>query len=208
MNDVLKIAFVGAPQSGKSSLIEYLRNYLKDDFQVVIADEPPTILLKVGLDPASGVISSLDFQGECLKEYTRVYKRIENYLPRLKKSNKPVIILMDTLPSIGWSYLTDTSDMKSWIDLYNGFSEDFEGFTPDIIFNCELLHGEFSISGNAVRRDLDIEYVLSIEDKINRTYSSSVLLSNDLSIEERASFVSDYVHNLERGDGLWKTKKL
>ena len=33
MNNVLKVGVVGAPQSGKTSLIEYLRNYLKEDYQ-------------------------------------------------------------------------------------------------------------------------------------------------------------------------------
>lgn len=208
MNDVLKVAFVGAPQSGKSSLIEYLRNLLKDRYQVVIADEPPTILLKVGLDPASGVVSGLEFQAECLKEYVRVYERINGYLPRLCSLDKPVIVLMDTLPSIGCSYLTNDLDMQTWLGMYNEKKEFFSDYQPDIIFNCELLQGEFSIHGNAVRRDLDVDYVLTIEEKIDALYPDSVLLSNELSIEERAGQVVDTIEQLRKGENSWKTRIL
>nr|DAW53632.1 MAG TPA: ATPase [Caudoviricetes sp.] len=197
---MLKIGFVGAPQSGKSSLIEYLRNLLKDEYQVVIADEPPTILLKVGLDPASGVISSLDFQKECLLEYHNVYERISKYSSVYSNSDKPTIVLMDTLPEIGKCYLND-EETKVWEEHYNLFWRNnvvFETFKPDIIFNLELLQGEFSTKGNAVRRDLDVEYILSIDEKICNTYPSAIRLANDIGIEERANEVADIIDSALR----------
>ena len=199
---MLKIGFVGAPQSGKSSLVECLRNLLKDEYQVVIADEPPTILLKVGLDPASGIISSLDFQKECLLEYHNVYERISKYSSIYSNSDKPTIILMDTLPEIGKSYLND-EETKAWEEFYNRFWKNnviFETYKPDIIFNLELLHGEFSTNGNAVRRDLDIDYVFSIDEKINVLYPEAIHLSNDLDLMERANEVVEIISKLNLKD--------
>lgn len=196
MNKILKVGFVGAPQSGKSSLIEYLRNILKDDYQVIIADEPPTILLKIGLDPASGVISSLDFQKECLREYYNVYERISRYSSVYSNCNKPIVILMDTLPKIGRCYLDEIEAYK-WDEYYNDFwrfNTLFGTYEPDIIFNLELLHGEFSTKGNAVRRDLDVDYILTIDDNVYKTYPSAIRLSNNLSIEERANEVSEIIY--------------
>lgn len=196
-NKILRIGIVGAPQSGKTSLIEYLRNALKKDYQVIIAEEPPTVLLKAGLNPPYN-ISGLDFQKECLDEYCNVYNRIDKYMGTFKEIDKPIVILYDTLPEIGQCYLKGKNNegLDEWQLKYDSVSSIFKDHSPDKTYILELLQGEFSIKGNAVRRDLEVQKVLSVEDKILKTFEGATILSNTYSVEERAndiiSFIDDY----------------
>ena len=71
---------------------------------------------------------SLDFQLECLKEYRRIYKRIDLFLD-IVTHKKPVVILYDTIPEIGQTYLKnkDITDYKVWKAFYDKYlNEIFE----------------------------------------------------------------------------------
>ena len=195
-NRILRIGIVGAPQSGKTSLIEYLRNYLKKDYQVIIAEEPPTVLLKAGLNPPHN-ISGLDFQKECLDEYCNVYNRIDKYMGVFKEIDKPIIILYDTLPEIGQCYLKGKNNegISEWQDKYNSVSAIFKDHTPDKIYVLEMLQGEFSTKGNAVRRELEVQKVLSVEEKILQIFEGATFISNNYSIEERAGEINEYIED-------------
>lgn len=197
MKDIIKIAFVGGPQSGKTSLIEYLRNYLKTDYDVIIAEEAPTVWLKAGLNPPYN-ITGLDFQLECLKEYRRIYKRIDLFLD-IVTHKKPVVILYDTIPEIGQTYLKnkDITDYKIWKAFYDKYSSypEFKTHKPDIVYNCELLQSSYSPAGNVVRRELETQKVLSVSEKINKILPEAILLSNKDSIEERALVIINYIEN-------------
>lgn len=192
---ILKIGFVGGPQSGKTSLIEYLRNYLKVDYHVIIAEEAPTVCLRAGLNPPYN-ITSLDFQKECLKEYRRIYERLDEYLSNYS-INKPVIILFDTLPQIGCTYLknNDNKSYRIWKEYLDAFleSELSKKYQPDKVYNLELLQSAYSPEGNAVRRVLDTNKVISISEKIDDIFPEAETLCNYLSLEERASTVIDYI---------------
>lgn len=195
MNNVLKVGVVGAPQSGKTSLIEYLRNYLKEDYQVIIAEEVPTRLLKAGLNPPYN-LSGLQFQLECLKEYTRLYQGIDyNLATYLSQREKPVVILYDTVPLIGQCYLgeQDSPEKDYWSKAYEAEKFNYSGHDVDVMYITELLRGEYSPQGNAVRRELDVENVLSISDSIDRVFEGGIHLSNTLSIEERANIVAEEI---------------
>lgn len=198
VNNILRIGIVGAPQSGKTSLIEYLRNYLKKDYQVIIAEEPPTILLKAGLNPPHN-ISGLDFQKECLDEYCNVYNRINKYIGVFKELNKPIVILYDTLPEIGQCYLKGKNNegIGEWRSKYDSVSSVFKDHVPDKIYVLEMLQGEFSTKGNAVRRELEVQKVLSVEDKILQApeFKYAYFLPNTYSIEERAGKIIEYIEN-------------
>lgn len=195
--EMLKIGFVGGPQSGKTSLIEYLRNYLKADYHVIIAEEAPTVCLRAGLNPPYN-IASLDFQKECLKEYRRIYDRLDEYLLNYS-SDKPTIILFDTLPQIGCTYLKngDNRSYKIWKEYLDVLIESdlFKKYRPDIVYNLELLQSAYSPEGNAVRRVLDTNKVISISEKIDDIFPEAETLCNYLSLEERASTVIDYIDN-------------
>lgn len=195
MENVVKIAFVGGPQSGKTSLIEYLRNYLKADYDVIIAEEAPTVCLRAGLNPPYN-ITGLDFQLECLKEYRRIYKRIDLFTD-IVEHKKPVVILYDTIPEIGQTYLKNgnTNDYNIWKAFYDKYVRypEFKTHRPDIVYNCELLQSSYSPAGNVVRRELETQKVLSVSEKISEILPEAILLSNKDSIEERASIVIDYI---------------
>ena len=193
---ILRIGLVGAPQSGKTSLVEYLRNTLKKEYQVIIAEEVPTRLLKEGLNPPYN-ISGLEFQLECLREYTSQYDKIDynisNYLNH--SPDKPIVILYDTLPSIGITYLSnrEKEDADIWQMAYENSLDYFVGHVPDKIFITELLQGEYSIRGNVVRRELETQKILSIAEKIDSLYKEGIHLSNEHSVEERAGIIVDYI---------------
>lgn len=193
-NKILRVGIVGAPQSGKTSLIEYLRNYLKKDYQVIIAEEPPTVLLRAGLNPPYN-ISGLDFQKECLDEYCNVYNRIDRYMGTFKEIDKPIVILYDTLPEVGKCYLKGKNNegIEEWQYKYDSVSDIFKDHTPDKIYLLEMLQGEFSTNGNAVRRELEVQKVLSVEEKLVATFGSATILPNNLSIEERAGDIISYI---------------
>lgn len=193
-NRILRIGIVGAPQSGKTSLIEYLRNYLKKDYQIIIAEEPPTVLLKAGLNPPYN-ITGLDFQKECLDEYCNVYNRIDRYMGVFKELDKPIVILYDTLPEIGQCYLKGKNNegLNEWQEKYNINKNIYEDHKPDKIYMLELLQGEFSTKGNAVRRDLEVSKILSIEEKMKNIFEGATFISNNYSIEERAGEIINFI---------------
>jgi GTPase SAR1 family protein len=198
MHSILRIGIVGAPHSGKTSLINYLRDALKDEYQVMIADEPPTIVLRSGLDPERN-FNIIGFQIECLKEYSNVYKRIDHCMNSIfgydpDKSHK-VVILYDTLPELGKCYLPNEPWMLGrWEEHYNKYKEDiFKHHEPDKIFYTDLLQGEFSTKGNIVRRNIDTEDILEIAEKIEDTFEGAVKLPNDIGLEARADMIIDYI---------------
>lgn len=190
---ILRIGIVGSPNSGKTSLIEYLRNYLKDTYQVFIADEAPTRLLKAGLNPPSN-ISNFGFQLEVLNEYVSIYNQINKH-SILYKEDRNVVILYDTTPLLGRAYLEENNQvmLENWQQHYDQYKRVFEEHKPDKVFITELLQGEYSIKGNSVRRPFNVDDVLSIEERISKIYEDAILLSNGESLEERAQHIINYI---------------
>lgn len=195
MGNIVRVGLVGAPFSGKTFLTGYLRNYLANDYVVVVAEDVTTRLLKLGLSPGNN-ITELDFQLECLKAYSNLYKDIDTYIKKyMKNTDKDIVIIYDTLPAMSQCFLESSEDLLKWVE--QSTKENFSEYKIDLLFVAELLRGDYSIAIDEIERDLDIDEILTIADRIDYVFQDGIKLSNDLTIEERISIIvgeiSDYL---------------
>jgi len=194
--EILRIAVVGAPHSGKTSLIDELKLQLRKDYNVIIAREVPTQLLDQGLNPPHN-ISGLDFQLECLARYAITYEQIDSFVERSEYfKEKNIIIIYDTTPEIGKAYLSNSRsvEFKDWERQYSLYKRTFDKHKADLTFYCEMLSGEYSSKGNVSRRNIETQKLLSIDEKVEKIYQSdnTYKLDKDSSVEERAFEVINY----------------
>lgn len=193
MKDVLKIAIAGVPNSGKSKLIEAVKNSLQDDYQVFVASNAMSDSVNSGLIPSYNT-SNLQFQLECLDRYIDIYNWIEYYIKNYK-TDKPVIILYESTPDIGKSYIRRKykKGTLEWLNRYNENNSVYNLHKPDKCFILEMSKGEYSEFYN-----FNTQRAITIEQKIINTcisrYDDTEVLINDYSFDDKVRVICDYVN--------------
>lgn len=144
---VKKIVLTGGPCAGKSSSLELIENYLKDNGYVVyIVQESATELINSGIKPfGDNAIDLLSFQEIILKYQLEKEKLIEN-VAKVYETNKNIIILYDR----------GLIDNKAFIG-QNSFNEILDKYNlceKDILNRYDLvIHLETAAKGSGYTKD-------------------------------------------------------
>lgn len=192
-----KILFTGGASAGKTSTIEYVKNYYESKgFDVFIINEVPTMLLNNGFNSK-----------KCGKlEFLELITKIELYLRDVleketeKSSNKNKIMLIDKCPVDNMAFIKREELDKMLEKLNTSYYEIINSF--DLIIHLETIakdYPELYTNENNKNRTLDKELAVSRNNRLLEVYKESnkrVIIKGYKDIKDKQERVIDEIEKV------------
>ncbi len=192
-----RILFTGGAGAGKTSTIEYVKNYYESKgFDVFIINEVPTMLLNNGFNSK-----------KCGKlEFLELISKIELYLRDVleketeKSSNKNKIMLIDKCPVDNMAFIKREELDKMLEKLNTSYYEIINSF--DLIIYLETIakdYPELYTNENNKNRTLDKELAVSRNNRLLEVYKESnkrVIIKGYKDIKDKQERVIDEIEKV------------
>lgn len=192
-----RILFTGGAGAGKTSTIEYVKNYYESKgFDVFIINEVPTMLLNNGFNSK-----------KCGKlEFLELISKIELYLRDVleketeKSSNKNKIMLIDKCPVDNMAFIKREELDKMLEKLNTSYYEIINSF--DLIIHLETIakdYPELYTNENNKNRTLDKELAVSRNNRLLEAYKESnkrVIIKGYKDIKDKQERVIDEIEKV------------
>ncbi len=192
-----RILFTGGAGAGKTSTIEYVKNYYESKgFDVFIINEVPTMLLNNGFNSK-----------KCGKlEFLELISKIELYLRDVleketeKSSNKNKIMLIDKCPVDNMAFIKREELDKMLEKLNTSYYEIINSF--DLIIHLETIakdYPELYTNENNKNRTLDKELAVSRNNRLLEVYKESnkrVIIKGYKDIKDKQERVIDEIEKV------------
>lgn len=192
-----KILFTGGAGSGKTSTIEYVKNYYEDKgFDVFIINEVPTMLLNNGFN--SKRCGRLDF----LELITKIELYLRDVLEKEaeKSLNENKIMLIDKCPVDNMAFIKREELDKMLEKLNTSYCEIINSF--DLILHLETIakdYPEFYTNENNKNRTLDKDLAVERNDRLIEAYKESnkrVIIKGYKDIKEKQERVIEEIEKV------------
>ena len=192
-----RILFTGGAGAGKTSTIEYVKNYYESKgFDVFIINEVPTMLLNNGFNSK-----------KCGKlEFLELISKIKLYLRDVleketeKSSNKNKIMLIDKCPVDNMAFIKREELDKMLEKLNTSYYEIINSF--DLIIYLETIakdYPELYTNENNKNRTLDKELAVSRNNRLLEVYKESnkrVIIKGYKDIKDKQERVIDEIEKV------------
>lgn len=192
-----KILFTGGAGAGKTSTIEYVKNYYEDKgFDVFIINEIPTMLLNNGFN--SKRCGRLDF----LELITKIELYLRDVLEKEteKSLNENKIMIIDKCPVDNMAFIKREELDKMLEKLNTSYFEIINSF--DLILHLETIakdYPEFYTNENNKNRTLDKDLAVERNDRLIEAYKESnkrVIIKGYKDIKEKQERVIEEIEKV------------
>lgn len=197
-----RILFTGGAGAGKTSTIEYVKNYYENKgFDVFIINEVPTMLLNNGFN--SRKCGRFDF----LELITKIELYLRDILEKetKKSSNENKIMLIDKCPIDNMAFIKREDLDKMLEKLDTSYYEIINSF--DLILHLETIAKDYPeqyTNENNKNRTLDKELAIERNDRLLEAYNESkkrVIIKGYQNIKDKQEKIIEEIEKVlkERG---------